>query len=281
MPLRSELAIAEVVFRRVGTRWFAGLCAAACVVLYMVVADTGPDPALQIIRNRERAVALIGFVSAVLAVIIAATEIPRDVSSRVLLIVLSNPVKRYEFVIGKFLGLVGLSLLFAAVCAVFTAGGLWAYGLPPDAVLARAVGMVAIRTVLVGAVALLFSTALGEMPCISFTFIYIGAAFAVGLIAPLVTRLPLPAPARAAISLLLYLTPDLKSLCAPETAFSRWIAGDAAAGGAREASVSLDALLMGVTPQWDQLGAAMLYALVYVSVLLALAVLAFRRRSVA
>ncbi len=294
MLLGSEFAIAEVVFKRIGTRWFWGLVGGACLVLFLVASDTGPDPALQIIRNRDRAVGLISLIAILLTVVAAATEIPRDVTSRVLLIVLTKPLKRHQFVLGKFLGVLGLGLLFMGVCSLFTAGALWTQGLPPDGELVRSVAMGALRVSVVAAMALLFSTSLSEVPCISFTIIYTLLSYGIGLIAPLLKGSGLPAVAKIVLSLVLYIAPNLQRFAAPETFLGLWITGRLPAGGATAQAASgaagaagtatrfsLDALMRSVTPQWDQLGASILYALIYVSLLLALAVLAFRRRIVA
>jgi ABC-type transport system involved in multi-copper enzyme maturation permease subunit len=273
MLLPSEAAIAEAVFKRIGGRWYWVLVGAACLVLFVVCTLSGPNQAVQNLRNRDNAMALLGYAATLLVVIISATEIPHDVSSRVLLVILSKPLRRYQFVLGKFLGIVVIGGVFVLVGGLFSLAVLWYQGLPGPELLVvpRMLGLALLRMVVVAGMALLFSTSLSEIPSIAFTAGYMILAYAVSLVAPLVYRGEEMAPAaRWTLGSLLWLAPNLRDFV-PIT----WTAAAAPSGDLR---FTLDSFTRAATPDWGQLGASALYATAYVCVFVALAVLAFRRR---
>ena len=60
----------------------------------------------------QTGVVLFFLFTALIALFMGATEIPRDIDSRMIMLVLAKPVRRYEYLIGKFFGVV-------VICTVF------------------------------------------------------------------------------------------------------------------------------------------------------------------
>lgn len=51
-------------------------------------------------------------ISAILAGFLGAAEIPRDISSGLILLIMSKPVKKYEYMLGKYFGIFGVCMIF-------------------------------------------------------------------------------------------------------------------------------------------------------------------------
>jgi ABC-type transport system involved in multi-copper enzyme maturation permease subunit len=82
----------------------------------------------------------------------------KEIDRRTIYILLSKPVRRFEFLLGKF---VGMAATLAAVTALMLAvllALLAATGSAPDGGVALAAGLVGVELVVMAAVALLFST---------------------------------------------------------------------------------------------------------------------------
>jgi ABC-type transport system involved in multi-copper enzyme maturation permease subunit len=73
----------------------------------LIVSDIG-EPA-------QASFTLILFVTFIVAVFTASTDIPRDVDSRMVMLILAKPVSRWEYLLGKFVGVSGVCLLFFAL----------------------------------------------------------------------------------------------------------------------------------------------------------------------
>lgn len=71
---------------------------------------------------------LIGFVvillmTLIVAIFSGATDIPKDIDSRMIMLILGKPVKRYEYLLGKYLGIVAICLAFFFCAAIFAFAG--------------------------------------------------------------------------------------------------------------------------------------------------------------
>ncbi|NJK91613.1 MAG: ABC transporter permease subunit [Blastochloris sp.] len=81
--------------------------------------------------------AAISITGTLVALMGAAQLIPAEIERRTLHTLLSKPVRRYEFILGKYLGLLGLITLMLLIMSLLFAGVLWAkeqlglLGLPP------------------------------------------------------------------------------------------------------------------------------------------------------
>lgn len=284
MLLQSERAIAEVVFRRIGGTWFWGLMTAVCFILYLVASRPGPNPEVQILRNRDMVFTLLAIVGCLLVTIVSATEIPRDVATRVLLLILSKSISRYQFVVGKFVGILGVGLVFVLTGGLFAILVLLFNDLPPEKLQPQIFFMVLVRVSVVAAISLFFTTFLSEIPGIAFTIFYLALCYVIPLVAPHLKAAPMPLVAKVPATLILYVAPNMRDFSPPDTVFSDWLAGvdpQVAAELAVPKYLSLEMLTRGFSPSWGHLGEAMLYGLVYVCVLVALSVYSFHRRIIA
>jgi ABC-type transport system involved in multi-copper enzyme maturation permease subunit len=249
--------------------------------LLLITTMDGPDPVLQAQENRDTALSFLSLSAMLLAILVAATELPRDLSMRVLPLVLSKPLARHQLVLGKFFGVLFFVGAFFLGGLAIAAASLWAQGLPPDGMFARMALQTLLRLGIFVVVAILFSTSLGEMPCIVFSTAYLALGYCVVIAGPMVRTLPVPTAVKGMASGLLYAVPNLTDLSPPRTWLSDWVEGlitPESEAYARTLTFALDAVVGGGTvPTWGELGAAMLYTLFYGCLILAAAVLSFRR----
>lgn len=187
-----------------------------------------------------------------LAVFVGATLVAGDVERRALYPVVAKPVSRTEYLLGRFGGLAAMLLLNLAVMAlvlaltlVAEAGGLQPVGRP----LLAAFGMLGVQFVVVGALAILFSSiTTGTLAAI------FGLSFVVAG----------------------HLTNEMRSLWQDEG--SRWLAKAIWYAVPNLGALSLnDAVIYGTAVPADAWGAAA-YGLLYGAAALAVAALAFERR---
>ena len=78
-----------------------------------------------LISLEQGAPLLTGFVvillmTAIVAIFSAATDIPKDIESRVIMVVLTKPVKRIEYLFGKYLGITAICVCFFLAAAITT-----------------------------------------------------------------------------------------------------------------------------------------------------------------
>src|SRR2546421_9161054 len=133
------------------------IVAVAMIALGPSVGFLSPRESSAILRSLGLAVILI---AGLLITILAGIQvIPTEIERRTINTVLSKPVQRYEFVLGKFLG--GLATVFVMILAmgiVFLGVLAWQEktGLPLD--MAKGVIMTFFQMMLLGALAIFFST---------------------------------------------------------------------------------------------------------------------------
>jgi ABC-type transport system involved in multi-copper enzyme maturation permease subunit len=96
----------------------------------------------------------------------------RELSQKTIYTMLSKPVRRWEFLTGKYMGLVSLLALEIALMSGFFLGVVWYKNTLFPAQLLYAIGLIFMELVLITAVAMFFST---------FTTPYLSAMFTVGL----------------------------------------------------------------------------------------------------
>ena len=79
--------------------------AADSIISQIVVSDTG---GYFLLTSSFFALAL----SVILAIFTGATEIPRDVDTGMIMVILAKPVKKYEYMLGKYFGVLALCVVF-------------------------------------------------------------------------------------------------------------------------------------------------------------------------
>jgi len=131
-------------------------------VLFLVVA-----PGLGVLSARSETTVLRGMMlgiiqltSAVIAIVLTVYMIPNEIERRTIYTILSKPVQRWQFLVGKYLGAVGALLVMMALMSSVMAFTFWLQQRDLSAVaeLIKAPAMYFIQMSLLAAVAIFFST---------------------------------------------------------------------------------------------------------------------------
>ena len=191
------LVIARLVIREAGRR---RLLLALLILTLIVVALTGwgfsriptitqrgaPLPELQVklVASQLLIVTMFmfSFVLAMAAVFVAAPQISGDVESGTALAILSRPIGRAEYVIGKWIGLAGLVAVYAGGAALVELGVVNAVvGYVPPEPLAF-IGFVIAEGIVIMSLALLLSTRLSGMVGGVIALVLFGIAWIGGIV---------------------------------------------------------------------------------------------------
>ncbi len=117
------LGVAELTIRKLKEPAFFIMLIAAAVI-GMFISDFGNlydqfkgDIVAQLINVQQGHPILLGSffsfaVTCLIAIFAGATEIPRDIDTRFIMLIISKPIRKYEYIVGKFLGIFGLCLIF-------------------------------------------------------------------------------------------------------------------------------------------------------------------------
>lgn len=254
--LLVELALARVVVLRSRTNWFWGVVAATTVVIFLIASIEGTAPLVALRKNRQNIFILINIVSVILMTVTAATEIPRDITERMVMIYLTKPITRQQVIIGKFLGVAGVGIVFAVVTSFIAIIVLLVLGLPPDRQIAHlGVGLV-LRLLMVAAAAVMATASMTEMMGMVFTSTYAFIGFFINYIAQLVSDDKLPQAVRMIAGILIILVPNLNTFEIPESSLAVWtepapLVATTPTGGTENQEIPLGAKL--VTPTSKQL----------------------------
>jgi ABC-type transport system involved in multi-copper enzyme maturation permease subunit len=114
----------------------------------------------------------IAFFGTLIAIFVGINLVYREISQKTVYTMLAKPVRRWEFLVGKYAGLLSLLAVEVAIMGVCFLGLLWFENTPVTAPLVLAIGMIFLELALVTAVAIFFS---------SFTTPYLACMFTVGL----------------------------------------------------------------------------------------------------
>jgi Cu-processing system permease protein len=226
---------------------FAGIMIASSVLLAQL--QVGYDERIY----NDVGLASIAFFGVLIAIFVGINLVYREISLKTVYAMLAKPVHRFEFMLGKYFGLLAMLAIEVGVMTAFFLAVLWFKDAPIYPGMLWAIGLIYLELALVTAIALFFS---------SFSTPYLSGMFTVAL---WITG-HLLADVRAFGQ-----TPDAEML-RPVTEFLYWalpnldrldIKGDAASG---------------VTIEAARAGWAAAYAALYSGVLLVLATVLFRRR---
>ncbi|HTY09009.1 MAG TPA: ABC transporter permease [Candidatus Edwardsbacteria bacterium] len=160
---------------------------------------------------RDLGLAGIEGIAVVLSVVIGTTLVHKEVDKRTIYVILSKPVERYQFLLGKYLGMeLLMATVTAAMAAIFAAGVLFQDRSFPAALLIP-VGLIFLKVSIVNALALLFSTvsspALGTVFTVS---LYLAGCLSRSIL-ELGQKLPTLA-AKTLVVILYYVLPNLSDL---------------------------------------------------------------------
>lgn len=120
---------------------------------------------------RDLGLTAVNVFAMLLVIFVGTSLVYREIEQRTIYTVLTQPLSRTQFLLGKFLGLWGTVLAAVAILGLFYFGvvGAFASGVPAD--LLVAVGLVALEGAILTAVAILFSTMASPFLSALFTFL--------------------------------------------------------------------------------------------------------------
>ncbi|MEO0080291.1 MAG: ABC transporter permease [candidate division WOR-3 bacterium] len=188
-----------------------------------------------------------------IAILVGGRIVYKEVEKRTIYLVLARPVRRIEFIIGKYLGLMAVLVVSVAVMTAAFYLILWVSGARPTGQLLWAVFMTLFELALITAVAIMFSTFVTPIASTVFTF----AVYFIGHGTPLLKQLAAlgTSPVVKILGLVLYyILPNLENFN---------LRGEVVHG----APLNPAAIALSAT-----------YALVYVVTLLLISVVVFSRK---
>ena len=149
----------------------------------------------------------------VIAIFIGISLVWKEIERRTIYTVLAHPVRRWEFLFGKFLGLFGTLTFNTALMSVgfFAALIYLSHGLGrPDIYILAAIYFVILQLMMMTSLAMLFSTF--SSPLLSSIFAF--AIFAIGTLSEDLHNFAAmaPVPTKAILTVMAYLVPNLSSL---------------------------------------------------------------------
>lgn len=100
----------------------------------------------------------INFFGVLISVFVGIGLVSKEIEKKTIYTIVSKPVARYQFLLGKYLGLCVTLLVNTAIMAIGLLVVLYMQDVPIHAVLFKALGMIVLEFMVVTAVALLFST---------------------------------------------------------------------------------------------------------------------------
>ena len=149
---------------------------------------------------------MFSFVLAMSGAFLAAPAIASDVESGIALAVLARPIRRSDMVVGRWLGLTSLIVLYTTVSGVLAIAVVWLVSghSPPEPHVA--VAFLAIEATIVVTLALALGTRLPSIAAGAITVVAFGLAWFVGVLGGVATAFD-AGPLRAAADLLRFLFP--------------------------------------------------------------------------
>ena len=119
---------------------------------------------------QDMGLAAITLFCVLIAVLVGGKLVYKEVEKRTIYIVLAKPVRRWEFILGKYAGLMAVLLVSIVIMTVGFYLILFVTGVPPSAYLLVALLMTFFELAIVTAVAILFSTFVTPIASAVFTF---------------------------------------------------------------------------------------------------------------
>jgi ABC-type transport system involved in multi-copper enzyme maturation permease subunit len=143
-----------------------------------------------------------------IAIFVGVNLIYKDLDKKIVFALLSKPIYRHEFIVGKFAGMSVTLAVQIAIMTVCLCGVLAVEGMGFDSAVLRSATLTLLEVLVVTSIAILFS---------SFSTPFLSGAFTIGIfiigrsvpeLRELISKMPAEAPRRI-ISTLLHLVPDL------------------------------------------------------------------------
>lgn len=203
---------------------------------------------------KDFSLASVSVFGTLIAIFVGTSLIYKEVDKRTIYTIICRPMARYEFILGKYLGLAGLLGLVAAAMGLVTAGYVVVLGGSLNATFFVALLLIYWKLLLITAVSVLFSAVTSPIlgAIIVFSFYVLGHA------TEILTDLPaqISGVARTLMTAAYYVVPNLSNF-------------DLGADAANAMSV-----------RWEYVAWAMLYGTIYTVIVLFLAAVAFEKKDV-
>ncbi len=106
----------------------------------------------------DSGLAIITILGALIAILTGFTMIPNEIESRTIYPVISKPVRRWQFVLGKFLGASGVNAITVVLLAILFFAVYWWRMHEIDLRLFAAIGMILLQVLVLSALIIFFST---------------------------------------------------------------------------------------------------------------------------
>lgn len=213
-------AIAEMTFRKMKEPAFV-MMLILCVALGVLFSDTGTlseefndSIVSQLVSSRYGYPVMTSsifaiVISTLIAIFAGATDIPRDIETRMIMFLLTKPIRKHEYLIGKFIGILAMCALFfiAAQVTVFTThyirtGELFSFG-----VLFRQFSLIIVLFPLVG-MTVSISCFVADFTAMILSAVYILFAVSFSIIPVMIQMLPKGINVVSNLLLLYYLFPN-------------------------------------------------------------------------
>lgn len=197
--------------------------------------------------------AAINLVSVIIAIFVGIGLVSREIERRTIYTILARPIARVQFVLGRYIGLAGIVILNVAIMFAMFLATIWLSGFTIHGALFQAVQLIVVESLLLMAIALLFSTFSSATLSVSMTIgLYIVGHLTGDL--KIIAEKSSSQVAKGLMTSLYYVCPNLEALN---------IKGQAASG----VSIAIETQVLVTT-----------YGVLYAGLLLFIACLIFQRR---
>lgn len=157
--MRQILVIAVNTFREaIRNRVFASLVLFAIGLLIVTMAISAASLHEEVRLMKDVGLFLISTFSAMLCVFVGASLVYKEIERKTIYTLLPKPIHRWQFLLGKYLGVVAMMAVQTAVMGLALASQFWLLEEKFSFVMVQAVWLIFVEVLVVSAVAVLFSS---------------------------------------------------------------------------------------------------------------------------
>jgi Cu-processing system permease protein len=145
-----------------------------------------------------------------IAIALGAGAVPADIEAKTAYPILARPLRRWEYVLGKYLGVMATTAISVLVMAVAFAGLLFRYQHSIDPFMVTAVGFVLLEAAVIAGATILLSTLLGPVPAAVISLlVYVMGTVKIGYLSSMLQTCENPA-VKAIGQFIYHLLPNLE-----------------------------------------------------------------------
>ena len=171
--MRAILSVAATTFREsIRNRTVLGILVLALgfIVSALLLAELSLDQRVRVIT--DWGLFCVSIFGVILAILIGVSLVQKEVRRKTLYVILTRPIHRWQYVIGKYLGLALTLLVEVGTMSLALVLLLWISGTPPTLLLIKALLVILAEILVVAALAVFFA---------SFASPYLSGVFTLGL----------------------------------------------------------------------------------------------------